>query len=169
MKKMLSLTFILWFTFVASCATTKSATYEETVAQWTSYKDVANWMSKNLRYEYSRTFSDAQARSPQQTFELGSGVCQDGANFARDALNRINPDYHARIVYIKNRLGRPHHLVTAFTMDGRLYIMDYAAGARWSSMKGVHGPYDSLGEYEKFLSSLQISDFKVENVRFINR
>ena len=166
---MLSLTFILWLAFLASCATMKSATYEETVAQWTSYKDVANWMSKNFQYEYSRKNSGAQARNPEQTFKLRSGVCQDGANFARDALNRINPDYHARIVYIKNRLGPPHHLVAAFTMGAKLYIMDYAAGARWASMMGVHGPYDSLTEYERFLSSLQIWGFEVENVRFNSR
>jgi hypothetical protein len=47
--------------------------------------------------------------------------------------------------------------------------MDYAASANWASMMGVHGPYDSLTEYEKFLSSLQISNFEVENVRFTSR
>lgn len=168
MKKMLSFTLIfVWLAFLPSYAT--AATYEETVAQWTSYKDVADWMSKNFQYEYSRRIIGWQARDPKETFKLGSGVCQDGANFAKDALNRIRPDYHATLVFIKNRLGRPHHWVTAFTMDGKLYIMDYGAGARWASMMGVHGPYDSLTEYEKFLSSLHLPGFEVEDVRFTNK
>jgi hypothetical protein len=164
-----TLAFIFWFVFLASCATTRSATYEETVAKWTSYKDVANWMSENFQYDYQRKLHGWQAYDPEKTFQYGTGVCQDGANFARDALNRINPDYHARIVYIKNKLGRPHHWVTAFTMNNKLYIMDYAAGSRWASMMGVHGPYDSLTEYEKFLSSLHITGFEVEEVLFTNK
>jgi hypothetical protein len=160
-------TIILWLAFLISCATMKPDPYKETVAQWTSYKDVANWMSKNLRYDTSRSRTKGwQPQTPEQTFRSGLGICQDGANFARDALNRINPDYHARIVYINNKLGPPHHWVTAFTMDGKLYIMDYTTGPAWASMKGLHGPYDSLTEYEKFLSSLTIKNFVVGYVEY---
>ena len=164
MKKKLCI--ILWLVFLTSCATVKSSTYKETVAQWTSYKDVANWMEKNFRYDMarSRMVRGWQARTPEQTFEMRSGVCQDAAAFARDALNRINPDYDARIIYVKNKLGLPHHWVNAFAMDGKLYIIDYGASNRWSAMMGVHGPYDSLKEYEGFLSSLRIQGFAVEYV-----
>ena len=162
---------LLWCIVLVPCNTMagpemSTASYEETVTQWTSYRDVANWMSKNFQYEYGRKVSGWQPRNPEQTFKLRTGMCQDGANFALHALNRINPDYHARIVFIKNRVGPPHHWVTAFTMDGKLYIIDYGAGARWASMMGVHGPYNSLTEYENFLSSLQMSGFKVQDVSF---
>jgi hypothetical protein len=136
------------------------------VTHWSSYKDVANWMSKNLQYDYNRKIKGWQARTPEQTFKLKSGVCQDGANFARDVLNRISPDYHARIVHIKNSLGPPNHWVTAFTMEGKLYIMDYAAGRKWASLMGVHGPYDSLSGYEEFLQSLHLPNFELGSVRF---
>ena len=84
MKKMLSL--ILSLAFLASYATAKSATYEETVAQWTSYKDVVNWMSENFRYDYTRRdflrkIGGWQPQNPEQTFKLRSGSCQDRGNF----------------------------------------------------------------------------------------
>ena len=68
---MFFLTFILWFIFVASCATMKPATYEETVAHWTSYQDVASWMKTNFRMDYERARiglgTKLQPRTPEQT------------------------------------------------------------------------------------------------------
>jgi len=42
--------------------------------------------------------------------------------------------------------------------------MDYGAGPEWGSMKGVHGPYDSLDQYAEFLRSLNIKRFAPELV-----
>jgi hypothetical protein len=90
MKRMLSLTFILCFTFLASCATMKSATYEKTVAQWTSYQDVASWMKTNFYFDVQRARmslgTKLQPRTTGQTFKLKSGICHDAAVFARDTL-----------------------------------------------------------------------------------
>ena len=170
MKRILSLTFILWFILVASCATMKSATYEETMARWTSYQDVASWMKTNFYFDRQRYKMSLEtklpAQTPEQTFKLKSGVCHDAAVFARDALNRIDPKYDAKIVFIKNLLGPPNHTVTSFTMDGKLYIMDYGAGNAWGAMNGVHGPYDSLHGYVEFLSSLNVFQFKVGRVKY---
>jgi hypothetical protein len=148
-------------------ATAYSASYEETIAKWTSYEDVANWMKKEFLYDYGRNVMSHgwNPRTPQETFRLKSGVCYDGANFARDALNRINPDYQARIVFIKNSDGPPHHWVTSFRVDGKLYIIDYAAGRRWAQIMGVHGPYNSLDDYAKFLSSLRMPKFTFQTVK----
>lgn len=177
MKKMLSLTFILWFTFVASCATMKSATYEETVAQWTSYQDVARWMKTNFSFDYQRAKmslgTNLQPRTPDQTFKLKSGICHDAAVFARDTLNRIDPKYDAKVLFMKNALGTRsqgffNHNVAAFTMDGKLYIMDYGAGRIWDAMNGVHGPYDSLHGYVEFLSSLKLLEFKVGPMKYVD-
>ena len=172
MKKSLAVLFCLGF--ISSCATVKPATYEETVAHWTSYKDVAFWLDKNFQIDWSRstaldTMRGWQPRTPEQTFKLESGVCQDSANFARDTLNRVNSDYRARIVFIQNSGGSRHHWVTEFRMNGKLYIMDYGAGGPWLPMNGVHGPYDSLKEYEQFLSSLHVPRFVLESVRDTNR
>ena len=184
MKRVLSLTFILCFTFMASFAATKSATYEETVAQWTSYQDVASWMETKFHFDRQRSKEDISSRSsgkplsprtPEQTFELRSGICHDAAVFARDALNRIDPKYDAKVLFIKNSFGLPdhkvvnhNHNVTVFTMDGKLYIMDYGAGPMWRAMNGIHGPYDSLHEYAEFLSSLNAFQFKVGPMRYVD-
>jgi len=144
-----------------------SATYEQTVARWTSYKDVADWMHKEFTYDMgkSKMVHGWQPQTPEQSFKSKSGICQDGALFAKDALNRINPAYQAKIVFIKNRQGPPHHWVASFRVDGKLYIIDYAAGAHWRSIMGVHGPYDSLDDYRRFLSTLAISNFDCELVK----
>ncbi len=165
MKKKLSI--LLWLFFLTACATSaavRSTTFQDAVSQWTSYKDVADWMRGNFHYAARKTGGMWQPRSPEEIFRSGTGMCQDGSNFARVALNRINPNYKARIVYIENRVGPPHHWVTAFTMDGKIYVIDYAAGAGWASMMGVHGPYDSLKEYESFLSSLRMNHFELGRV-----
>jgi hypothetical protein len=107
-------------------------------------------------------------RPPEQTFERRSGVCEDGAVLAKDALNRINPAYEAKLVFIKNRYGNPHHWVTAFTVDGKLYIVDFSAGNNWKAMMGLLGPYESLKGYADFLSSLKIPNFKLELVEYRN-
>jgi len=124
-------------------------------------------MHKEFSYDMdrSRTVHGWQPRTPEQSFKYKSGVCEDGALFAKDALNRVNPNYRAKTVFIKNRQGPPHHWVTSFRLDGKLYIIDYAAGRHWSSMMGVHGPYDSLNDYKSFLSSLTIPKFDCELVK----
>ena len=44
--------------------------------------------------------------------------------------------------------------------------MDYGASPYWSEMLGIHGPYDSLGEYLGFLESLNIRGFKAGAVYY---
>ena len=159
---------LLWCVVLVPCVTKAgneglTASYEETVAQWKSYQDVADWFRKSFAYETSRLLSKgSNPRSPAETFRLKKGVCYDAAKFAIDALNRIDPGYRAKAIFIKNRLGPPHHWVAGFTENGKLYIMDYGAGMRWSKMNGIHGPYESLSDYEKFLSSLTMDKFILE-------
>ena len=105
-------------------------------------------------------------RSPEKLFTQNKGYCTDAANFAISTLNKIDPAYNARWVFIKNAKCRPHHWVTAFDYNGKLYIMDYGAGDGWGAMKGVHDPYDSLSEYGIFLATLNISNFRAGEVRF---
>ncbi|MGD1153416.1 MAG: transglutaminase-like domain-containing protein, partial [Syntrophales bacterium] len=102
---------ILLCIFLAPCATAagpegSAVSYEETVAQWKSYHDVAHWLAGSFGYDKSKLLSKRQIpQSPTETFRLKKGVCYDAANFTIDALNRINPGYKAKAVFIKNRLG----------------------------------------------------------------
>jgi hypothetical protein len=159
---------ILLFIFLASGSAAagpkgSAISYEETVAQWKSYQDVADWFAGSFGYDRSKLLSRRQIpQSPAETFRLKKGVCYDAANFTIDALNRIKPGYNAKVVFIKNRLGPPHHWVAAFTENGKLYILDYGASMKWSRMNGTHGPYESLKDYERFLSSLTMEGFILE-------
>ena len=44
--------------------------------------------------------------------------------------------------------------------------MDFGAGDKWDAMNGIHGPYDSLRGYKKFLASLSLAGFEVGDVYF---
>ncbi len=169
--KNLLLISILLCILIASYATVGEcappADYDATVAKWTSYKDVYNWLEMNFVYDYARKGHRTDPLSPDEMFRLKKGACFDSANFAIQTLNRINPEYKARSVFIKNsKAGSSNHWVTAFTMDGKLFIMDYGTSNGWGAMRGIHGPYKSLSEYQDFLSSLTINNFSVAHVKY---
>ena len=167
---------------VASClfaahAMAAGSKYEEEVAKWKSPEDVAQWMQTNFIFDKGRqALVQAQlketgpenilTRKPATLFEIRRGQCRDSAAFARDALNRINPDYQARYIFIKNSAGPTNHWVTGYKVDNKLYVVDYGAGKHWSGMEGVHGPYASLDEYKTFLTSLSLKGFTAEAVRW---
>jgi hypothetical protein len=151
--------------FLIAIVPAESASYEETVAKWTSYKDVENWMKKNFSYDANKVASGIP-QSPEVTFERRSGICFDGAFFIKAALDRINPAYNAKLVFIKNKTGPINHWVTAFTSEGKLFVMDYMLGKKLQAWEGLHGPYNSLKGYEKFLSSTPTQDFVMEFVRY---
>ena len=156
---------IAFFVSVGECSEAP-ADYHATVSKWTSYKDVYRWLEKNFTYDYERKGHYKEPLSPAEMFRIKKGACFDSANFVIDALNKINPEYKARSVFIKNKLGPPHHWVTAFTMDGKLFIMDYGTSEHWGAMKGIHGPYKSLSDYQDFLFSLRVKGFSVEDVMY---
>lgn len=163
---------LLFFLLLFGCATAPIKTYDETVSEWKSYEDVAKWMSGHFSYDkrrFDETMSESRSyktwpsvRTPKETFELKSGVCFDAERFAKETLNRIDPSYEAEIVFIL-RDTYPH-FACSFQKDGKLYIMDY--GASYQSLIGVHGPYNSLGEYWKFLELNGPAGVKIRNVKF---
>ena len=138
-----------------ACATAPIKKYEETVSQWKSYEDVEKWMEVNFVYDFGRYHSilggkqTINPRSASQTFALKSGVCTDGAYFAKETLNQINPEYKAKVVFINVDMNPGHnHYVCSFEKDSKIYILDYATA--YSSMCGIHGPFNSLHEYKKY-------------------
>lgn len=135
---------------VLACAT---VTYDEAVSQWKSYEDVAKWMSIHFSYDNGRLGyatgrgpSEVPPRTPEETFRIKSGICYDAAWFAKVTLNRIDPSYEAKIVWL--RCAPVGHFVCAFKKDGKLFIIDY--GTPYRNTVGVHGPFNSLEEYGKF-------------------
>jgi hypothetical protein len=176
MKISILTVFVLLITLVSS--TVSADTYEDAVSKWKSHEDVAKWLNNNFSFEKSRQQQIAKRlkkqgpsglliRNPATLYEENhSGYCADSANFALTSLNKIDPSYNARWVFIWNDYGRPNHWVTAFDYEGKLYIMDYGTGKKWEKMQGVHGPYESLDEYRDYLASLSIPNFKVGEVIF---
>jgi hypothetical protein len=169
-KKAVKWVVIMLCIFVTSCAAIEeyrkaTAEYEETIAKWTSYEDVANWFKTNYVFDYGNiAFSGGgyKLQRPIETFMRKKGLCFDATYLIVDALNRINPKYDARAVFVKNKVGPPDHWVATFTMDGKLYVMDYGAGGPWIAINGVHGPYNSFNEYKKFVNSLGINGLVFE-------
>jgi hypothetical protein len=156
--------------FLLACATS----YKETTSQWKSYEDVANWMEFNFRYDFSRYNNilggreSLTPRSPSQTFRLKSGVCTDGAYFAKEILNRINLKYEAKVVFINvSKTPGSNHYVCSFKKeDGKLYIMDYATA--YHSMRGTHGPFNSLQEYKEYYERMHPKNKQTVAVTFID-
>ncbi|MBT3347032.1 MAG: hypothetical protein HOH97_07825 [Thiotrichales bacterium] len=173
LKLVTSLLLLLSF----SC-TVSAGSYEDAVSKWKSYKDVATWLNSNFTFEKRRQKqiskrlkkqgpSGLLIRNPATLYEDNDkGYCADSANFAIKSLNKIDPSYNARWVFILNDKGRPNHWVAAFDHDEKLYIMDYGTGRKWEEMQGVHGPYNSLDEYRDYLASLSLPNFKVGKVIF---
>lgn len=151
--------------------------YQDTLAGWSSYEDVALWLEKNFVFDKERQRqisrrlksqgpSGLLIRNPEKLFSDSRGFCGDAANFAYHALGEVDFEYEPSWVFIKNSVGRPNHWVTAFKHEGKTYIMDYGTGEKWKAMQGVHGPYDSLDEYRAFLDGLSMPGFGVAEVRY---
>ena len=168
------LTILLSLFLLSGCTTVP---YKDATYSWKSYEDVGKWLDSNFTFDNdrSRTItkrlkaqgpSGLLVKSPEKLYKYSYGYCADAANFAITNINAIDSNYNARWVFVLNSLGRPHHWVTAFNYQSKLYIMDYGAGPKWSSMNGVHGPYNSLDEYRDYLSSLSLPGFKVGDVYF---
>ena len=165
-----------FFLFLFGCVTIPVKTYEETVSQWKSYEDVAMWMKQSFSYDNEKLEKHGQKRkegglpvnTPQETFELKLGICQDAARFVKEALNHIDPSYEAEVVFIRRRPDFPwNHYVCSFKKDGKLYIMDYGLpSSRYRILMGVHGPYNSLEEYKKFFEENDPDRSKVRSITF---
>lgn len=148
---------------MVACATVPTKTYEETVSQWKSYKDVDKWMRSHYSYDMKRAKESAgkkaaDPRSPEETFKLKSGVCFDAAYFLKNVLNRIDPSYEAKVVRVEVSPFPTfkHDYVCSFNKEGKLFIMmQYGVTLSiFSNMVGVHGPFNSLDEFKKYYESI---------------
>jgi hypothetical protein len=104
-------------------------------------------------------------RSPQETFQLKSGIYIDAAIFAEETLNRINPSYKARVVVLVTRPSGLNHYVCSFEKEGKIFIMDY--GTPYKEVTGLRGPYTSLEGYKKFYEENHPLKIRVEGITYL--
>lgn len=176
-KSLSQILLMLASSLLATTAMGAGSNYETEVLKWQTHEDVAKWLNTNFVFDKNRQAQgllqlkktgpeNMLTRKPETLFENHYGYCRDAAGFAKDALNRINPEHQARYIFIKNKYGAPNHWVTGFHVNDKLYVMDYGAGKHWAAMEGVHGPYESLESYRDFLASLSIKGFAPEFVKW---
>jgi hypothetical protein len=142
---------LLLLLLFSGCAILPVKTFDETVSQWKSYKDLETWLAKDFSFDTER-FKKFEGtlpppRTPEETFKLKSGIYIDAAILAKETLTRIDPSYKAKIVVLILRRGASHY-VCSFIKEGKIFIMDY--GTPYKTMVGVHGPFSTLEEYKTY-------------------
>jgi len=144
-------------------------TYDETVSGWKSYQDLVKWMENDFSFDKERykKFEGTLPvpRTPEETFQLESGIYIDAAMFSKETLNRINPSYKAQIVILIIRPYGFNHYVCSFRKDGKLFIMDY--GTPYKEVTGIHGPYSSLEEYKRFYQKHHPMKGEIEAITYL--
>jgi hypothetical protein len=144
-------------------------TYTEVISQWRSHQDLVKWMERDFSFDAERykRFEGTLPipRTPEETFQLKSGIYIDAAEFSKITLNRINPSYKAQTAVILVRPNVFNHYVCAFKKDGKLFILDY--GTPYKEITGIHGPYNSLDEYKRFYEKHHPGKRGVEGIGFL--
>jgi len=144
-------------------------TYDETVFEWKSYKDLVKWMENDFSFDKERyeKFKGTLPvpRTPEETFRLKSGIYIDAAMFSKEILNRMNPSYQAQIVILIMRRYGFNHYACSFRKDSKLFIIDY--GTPYKEITGVHGPYRSLEEYKKFYEKHHPMKGEIEAITYL--
>ncbi len=147
-------------------------TYNSWVANCRSYKDVATWLNDNFHYVPDRSAWNSEKtgrkqlkiKGKEEIFHYRTGCSLDAALFARETLNRINPDYRSKIISLSGDRP-PVHYLCGFYVGERLFIMDY-----WNpqeSLNGTHGPFDGLNDYvQKFYLKRQPASAKLIRCSF---
>ena len=140
--------------FLLSPIPSWAETYDQWVENCRSYKDVAVWLNDHFRYEQDRNgngqpFSQENKKRLriqrlEEIFRFRCGCTLDASLFARETLNRINPDYRAEIIYVSLDRSQAHYLC-GFFLGGNLFVMDY--GNLYENMIGTHGPFKNLDHY----------------------
>lgn len=144
-------------------------TYPEAISQWKSDQDLVKWMERDFSLDTERykRFKGTLPipRTPEETFQLKSGIYIDTAEFLKKTLNQINPSYRAQTVVILVRPNVFNHYVCAFRKEGKLFVLDY--GTPYKEITGVHGPYNSLDEYKRFYEKHHPEKRRVEGIGFL--
>ncbi len=143
--------------------------YSEAVSEWKSYQELVTWMEKEFSFDAER-YKKFQGtlpvpRSPEETFQMRSGIYIDAVEFARKTLNQINSSYKAQTAVIFVRPNLFNHYVCAFKIDGKFFVLDY--GTPYKEITGFHGPYISLDEYKRYFEKRHPEKRTVEGIRLL--
>ncbi len=103
-------------------------------------------------------------RTPEETFQLKSGIDIDAALFAKDALNRIDPRYKARIVVLIIRPYGANHYSCLFQNDRKIFIMDY--GIPFEKSTGTRGPFNSMQGVKAFYEKYYPVNGRIEGISY---
>lgn len=171
MKKTLFPALIFLFFLIPPCW---AETYENWLAKCRSYKDVAVWLNENFHYDPEGIRKESSPKQDNQkflmvqgseeTFRCKTGLSLEAAVFAKNSLNRINPDYRAEVIHLLPEKTSAY-CVCGFQLGGRLFIMDY--GSPYEKMIGTHGPFGNLDEYvKKFFSKYHPFHPKVRSYNY---
>ncbi len=148
---------------------TSPRTYSEAVSEWKSYQDLSRWMEKEFSFDADRyrKFEGTlpSPRTPEETFQLRSGIYIDSALFVKETLNRIDASYKAQIVVIIMRPYGFNHYVCSFKKDGKIFVLDY--GTPYKETTGLHGPYRSLEECKKFYQEHNRTGRRIEAITYL--
>jgi hypothetical protein len=143
------------------CVPVFASPYEDWLSTCKDYKDVEKWMRNNWIYDtyklkYVLTMAASVKRvedlklevmSPSDTFKEKKGVCYDASAFKKDALNKINPNYKAEIIFLRSPT-KIDHFVCGFYLDNKLWVLDYGNTAS-NLARGTWGPFVNLDQYVK--------------------
>jgi hypothetical protein len=143
--------------------------YSETISGWKSYQDLVRWMEKDFSFDANR-FKKFEGtlpppRTPEETFNLKSGIYFDAALFAKETLNRINPAYQAKIAILIIRPYGANHYFCSFQSGGKIITMDY--GTPYKETTGTRGPYSSLEEVKKFYEKYFPVKGRIEAITYL--
>lgn len=144
-------------------------TYSEAVSEWKSDRDLVRWMEKEFSFDadrfkkFERTLPPP--RTPDETFQLKSGIYIDAALFTKETLSRIDPSYKPKIGVLIIRPYGVNHYFCSFRKGEKLFIMDY--GTPFKETTGIHGPYNSLGEIKKFYQKYLPITGHIETISYL--
>jgi len=136
------------------------------VSEWKSYQDLVRWMEKEFSLDTDR-FNKFKGtlpapRTPEETFQLKSGIDIDAALFTKETLNRINSLYKAEVAVLIIRPYGANHYICLFQNNGKIFIMDY--GTPFEGSTGTHGPYNSLKEVKAFYEKYYPVKGRIEGI-----
>lgn len=94
---------------------------------------------------------------PEKTLKDKLGICTDQSVVTRYLLNKYHPEIKVQLYALyKGRFG---HCVCTFEDNGKYYYLEHA----WDKEEGLHGPFNSEAELEKYLGSIYHKHHDADN------
>lgn len=112
-------------------------------------KELQDFMSQNISYSSPDNW---RLQSAHKTKRTRCGNCHDQALFAEKQLRRMGKK-SGRLFFIEHKGskgGRTHTLPYYIDKDNKVYWLENA----WEAQKGIHGPYNSIEDLKKHITTI---------------